>query len=99
MDLIRQLSCEFAITTHVSEEISNHYREQKQRLSEAINNGTLSEFAVDKPNELSLFTAFAASGRLGSGECSAIAAAIVVAMTQRLVTRERVGTRWLFNQS
>ena len=76
MDLIRQLSCEFAITTHVEEEISEHYREQKQRLSDAVNNGTLSEFSVDKPYELSLFTAFAASGRLGAGECSAIAVAI-----------------------
>ena len=76
MDLLRLLSCEFAITTHVSEKISDHYREQKQRISEAVNNRTLSEFSFDRPYELSLFAAFAASGRLGAGECSAIAAAI-----------------------
>ena len=76
MDLLRQLSYEFAITTHVEEEISDHYREQKRRLSEAVNNGTLSEFSVDRPYEPSLFTAFAASGRLGARECSAFAAAI-----------------------
>ena len=39
MDLLRQLSYEFAITTHVEEEISDHYREQKQRLSEATITG------------------------------------------------------------
>ena len=71
-----QLPCEFSVTSHVSEEISDHYPEQKQRFQSARDAGILAELIVDVPHELRLFTFFAASGRLGAGECSAITAAI-----------------------
>ena len=76
MDLLMQLPCEFSVSSHVSEEISDQYPEQKQRFQSARDAGILAEFIVDVPHELRLFTFFAASGRLGAGECSAITAAI-----------------------
>ena len=76
MNLLMQLSCEFAVTSHVSGEISDHYPYQKQRFHEARAAGILTELNVDGPDELFLFSAFAASNRLGVGECSAIAVAI-----------------------
>lgn len=76
MNLLAQLSPDFAVTSHVSVEISDHYQDQKRRFTSALNRGTLVELDVNEPNELSLFATFSDSGRLGAGECSAIAVAI-----------------------
>lgn len=76
MNLLAQLSHDFAVTSHVAFEISDHYEDQKRRFIAALNSGTLAELVVNEPNELSLFATFSDSGRLGAGECSAIAVAI-----------------------
>ena len=76
MNLLAQLSCDFAVTSHVSDEIADQYLEQRQRFDSALSNGTLTELIVDEPHELSMFAFLTHSGRLGVGECSAIAVAI-----------------------
>ena len=76
MDLIASHSHAFVVTDHVVAEISDRYPEQRQRLGEATGRGTVSETSITSPEELSLFESLSASGRLGAGECSAIAMAV-----------------------
>lgn len=49
---------------------------KKRRFQAAHVAGILSKLIVNEPRELPLFSTFAASGRLGAGECSAIVVAI-----------------------
>ena len=76
MDLIAGLSHHFTVTDHVTDEVSDRYPDQRQRLASAVDTGILSELTVTSPDELSLFGSLSASGRLGAGECSAIAVAV-----------------------
>lgn len=66
----------FMITDHVVEEITDHYARQQAALLKAVSDGTLSQVALTSDKDLALFSKLMQSGRLGSGECSAIACAI-----------------------
>ena len=76
MDLIARYSHPIVVTDHVGDEITNYYPDQQARLTAALTDGTIRQLALVDPAELALFGMLAASGRLGTGECSAIALAI-----------------------
>ena len=76
LDLIAGLSLHFSLTNHVADEVSDRYPDQRERLVSALGAGILSEIAVTSPDELSLFGSLSATGRLGAGECAAIAVAV-----------------------
>ena len=76
LDLIAGLPLHFTLTDHVADEVSDRYPDQRERLAFALDTGILSEIAVTSPEELSLFGSLSATGRLGAGECSAIAVAV-----------------------
>lgn len=75
MDLIAAHSHDFIATDHVASEITDHYPDQQMRLATALAQSTLSQVSVTDPVEVALFGTLANSGRLGVGECSAIALA------------------------
>lgn len=66
----------FLITEHVVEEITIDFPEQQAALTSAINNAQLTIVKVDQEKELNLYNDLSKEGRLGSGECSAIACAV-----------------------
>lgn len=76
LDLLTKYAEHLYISEHVLEEITGCYISQKQKLHNAIKNNTLSIIVVNQIDELILFTKLHESGRLGAGECSAIACAI-----------------------
>lgn len=76
LDLIARHSHQFVITEHVREEITEHHPVQRQMLQKAIEDGIFEEKAVNALNELQLFGKLMSEGRIGSGECSAIACAV-----------------------
>ena len=90
-DLIAGHSHDFLATDHVAAEISDRYPDQQQRFAEALGAGVISETRVTMPEELQLFGSLFATGRLGAGECSAIALAVhrgyILAMDDRLAIR------------
>ena len=65
----------FVITDHVRAEVTEHYTEQVNELASSIEQGNIEETSVTTPQELQAFAELIATGRLGAGECSAIAAA------------------------
>jgi len=69
-------SHDFVITDHVAGEITDHYPEQQARCAAALAAGVLEQVIIDDPEEVTLFGKLVASGRLGAGECSAIALAV-----------------------
>ena len=90
-DLIAGHSHDFLATDHVAAEISDRYPDQQQRFAAALDAGIISETSVTTPEELQLFGTLFATGRLGAGECSAIALAVhcgyILAIDDRLATR------------
>ena len=76
MDLLAGHSHAFIVTDHVADEASDQYPEQQRRFAAAVEAGALSQESVTSPAELALFGTLSASGRLGAGECSAIAVAV-----------------------
>ncbi|MFA6037802.1 MAG: hypothetical protein WC748_06775 [Legionellales bacterium] len=74
--LLAQISYKFMITEHVFSEVTEYYSIQLERLKKAIKEGHIEIIRVDQPEELELFEKFSTPGRLGAGECSAIACAI-----------------------
>ena len=76
LDLFADYSHQFFITEHVKQEITDHYEVQRQRVQNAIESGTITEKPVNTLEELQLFRTLMKTGRIGSGECSAIACAI-----------------------
>jgi predicted nucleic acid-binding protein len=76
MDLIADLSHEFLATDHVAVEISNGYADQIARYGDAVDRGVLAQVSLDSEAELETFAARSESGRIGTGECSAIACAV-----------------------
>ena len=64
----------FVVTDHVRTEVTGHYEEQLQRLTQALDAGELEEISVTDLVEVEIFANLAATG-LGVGECSAIAVA------------------------
>ena len=76
VDLLAGLPLHFTLTDHVAHEVSDRYPDQRKRLASAFDASILSQIAVTNPEELALFGSLAANGRLGAGECSAIAVAV-----------------------
>jgi predicted nucleic acid-binding protein len=76
MDVLARHSHGFIITDHVADEITDHYPAQRAALMKAIGDGRLAQVSLIAERELTLFSNLMQSGRLGSGECSAIACAI-----------------------
>ena len=74
MDLIGRHPASFIATDHVAAEIEDS--DQKRRYAAAVSMGHLAECRVEGPDEMALFARLVRGGRLGSGECSAIAAAL-----------------------
>lgn len=76
MDLLAALPYELIATNHVSEEITASYEDQIERYEAAVADGTLTEVELVSEEELERFAGLTSTGRLGVGECSAIACAI-----------------------
>lgn len=66
----------FVVTDHVRAEVTAHYPEQLAQLESALAAGWIREIPVTTPEELELFAELNKPGRLGAGECSAIAVAV-----------------------
>lgn len=90
-DLLAAHSHAFLAIDHVAAEISNRYPGQRHRFDAALAAGTISETRVTSPEEIRLFGSMLAAGRLGAGECSAIALAVhrrcALAIDDRLAAR------------
>jgi predicted nucleic acid-binding protein len=76
IDLLYGCGHNILITDHVVAEITGHYPDQLSRLRAALDAGMLQQIAVTQTEEIDLFRQLTSSGRLGVGECSAIAVAI-----------------------
>jgi len=77
LDLLRNHpNFRFVVTDHVRAEITEHYADQLAELESGLAAGWLRELPVNGPEELELFGELSAPGRLGAGECSAIAVAV-----------------------
>jgi len=91
-DLLNQYPGKFLITDHVISEVTIHYPSQHKKFHDLIAAGLFELTTVDHPEELRLYTTLRKSGRLGSGECSAIACAIhrgyLLAMDDKLARKQ-----------
>lgn len=76
MDLLGALPYALLATNHVGAEITDSYPDQLKRYEAALANGIIVEVSLTSDEELELFAKLSSSGRLGMGECSAIACAI-----------------------
>ena len=76
MDLIARYARRMLVTDHVAAEIASAYPEQRRRYEDSLAAGAVEELRVDSQAELALFARLTAPGRLGAGECSAIAVAV-----------------------
>lgn len=89
-DLLARHSHDFIATDQVAAEITDRYPDQRQRLESALASGAISETRVTTSEEIELFGSLLATGRLGAGECSAIALAVhrryILAIDDRLAT-------------
>ena len=89
-DLLVGHSHTFLATDHVAAEITDRYPAQQQRFAAALASGAISETRVTTPEEIRLFGSMFAAGRLGAGECSAIALAVqrryILAIDDRLAS-------------
>lgn len=92
MDLVARYARCVLVTDHVAAEITSVYPEQRRRYEDALAAGAVEELRVDAEAELALFGRLAAPGRLGAGECSAIAVAVsrrhALAIDDRRAARE-----------
>ena len=91
IDLIAGHSHTFLATDHVASEVSDRYPNQQRRFASALDSGALTLIPVAVTDELRLFTSLSATGRLGAGECSAIAVAVQRGYT--LAIDDRVANR------
>ena len=76
MYLLDRHSHDFIVTDHVAAEVADRYPDQRHRFAAAVDAGAVLQETVTNAEELSLFGSLSASGRLGAGECSAIAVAV-----------------------
>lgn len=76
LDLLERHPARFLITDHVLGEIQDHYPDRFVRCQAALERGIIEVVRAEAFEELALFARFAGSGRLGRGECSAIAVAV-----------------------
>jgi predicted nucleic acid-binding protein len=81
----------FLVTEHVRAEITAEFPEQLELLQRSLVEGGIEEIRVEHPIALECFAKLASSGRLGLGECSAIAEAsrrhVPVAIDDRAARR------------
>ena len=91
IDLIAGHSHAFLATDHVANEVSDRYPDQQRRFASALDSGALTLIPVAATEELRLFASLSATGRLGAGECSAIAVAVQRGYT--LAIDDRVANR------
>ncbi|MEW5424092.1 hypothetical protein [Amorphus sp. 3PC139-8] len=75
MDLVDACAFTVLVTDHVAAEITDQYPAQQKQFSAAINGGVIKQVSIDDPDEVAIFGSLIGSGRLGAGECSAIALA------------------------
>ena len=75
-DLLAGHSHDFLATDHVASEITDRYPDQQQRFAAALDTGAIAETRVTAQEELRTFASLLDAGRLGAGECSAIALAV-----------------------
>lgn len=75
-DLLASYSHDFIVTDHVVEEVTDYYPEELKAFANALDNNIIVQQSLTSIDELQLFGEFLESGRLGAGECSAIACAI-----------------------
>jgi predicted nucleic acid-binding protein len=75
VDLLHRCGHRFLLTDHVVAEVTTHYPDQLRRLEAALDSGMLAQLSVTDPDEINLFNKLTSAGRLGLGECSAIAVA------------------------
>lgn len=76
MHLIGRHNPRCAITEHVLEEVDGSYPGQLEKLRAALRDKHLELISVTDDAEIELFANLQQDGRLGSGECSAIAVAL-----------------------
>lgn len=76
VDLLSQFPATFMVSDHVAEEITIHDNEQCQRFQNALANEILVQESLTSFEEVKLFGELTTKGRLGYGECAAIAIAI-----------------------
>lgn len=92
MILLGLLSSPIVITEHVEAEVTDSYPDQVARLADALGQGYIAKTQLTNVPEVTLFGQLMADGRLGSGECAAIACAIigghVLAIDDRKAVRE-----------
>ena len=91
-DLLAGHSHAFLATDHVAAEITDRYPDQQQRFAAALAAAAISEIRITTQEEIRLFGSMFAAGRLGAGECSAIALAVhrryILAIDDRLATTQ-----------
>ena len=75
MDLFDAYPADILITDHVASEVAEFYPDQRERFEAALAAKILIQESLDDGYEVDLFAKMTASGRLGAGECSAIALA------------------------
>lgn len=92
MTLLGSLSSAIVITEHVEAEVTDSYPDQVARLAGALAQGHIGKTQLTSVPEVTLFGQLMADGRLGSGECAAIACAITgghaLAIDDRKAARE-----------
>src|SRR5580692_11549459 len=92
MNLIGRHDPRCAVTEHVLEEVDGSYPGQREVFQAALRDGHLDLISVTDDAEIELFASLQRDGRLGSGECSAIAVALqrgyALAIDDRLAARE-----------
>jgi hypothetical protein len=76
MTLLGRVSRSIVITEHVQVEVTEDYADQRDRLAAALADGQVAQVALTSEGELAVFGSLLGDGRLGSGECAAIACAI-----------------------
>ena len=89
-DLLAGHSHTFLATDHVAAEITDRYPGQQRRFAAALAASAISETRVTTPEEIRLFGSMFAAGRLGAGECSALAVhrRYILAIDDRLATTQ-----------
>ncbi len=75
LDLMGNCSLHFLVTNHVREEVTDHFPDQSQRFQNGLQR-ILEEIHITDSAEIGLFSTLMQNGKLGRGECSAIAVAI-----------------------
>jgi hypothetical protein len=82
----------FIVTEHVRAEITEDFPDQMSQLNTVVGGGAVAEIKVTELSELEAFAQLTASGRIGVGECSAIAVAarrgIALAIDDKRAIRE-----------